>query len=184
MLLLLSVLLPPRGTSQALPLGGDTQGRKDGHSRTASGTGRRTSPGGVPALPCPAGEGLGAELQGDAAVSGVGRGLCWQLHGDWTPWGSPRAWGLPGGSEVGVKAGGCLPCAPAASLSLPRILSLRPPRGDRDGGSGPLLVRQRPGRGRGVGVALGVVIPWLEVCSALGGFAQGGQAALRGLWGT
>lgn len=86
--------------------------------------------------------------------------------------------------DVIIIGAGVSGCAPAASLSLPRILSLRPPRGDRDGGSGPLLLRQRPGRGRGVGVALGVVIPWLEVCSALGGFAQGGQAALRGLWGT
>lgn len=90
MLLLLSVLLPPRGTSQALPLGGDTQGQKDGHSHTVSGTGRCTSPGGVLASPCPAGEGLGAELQGDATVSRLGRGLCWQLHGDGTPWEAPE----------------------------------------------------------------------------------------------
>lgn len=88
MLLLLSVLLPPRGTSQAFPLGGDTQGQKDGHSRTVSGTGHCTSffLGGA-SWPRRAlqDKGWGAELQGDAAVSGMGRGLCWQLHGNGTP---------------------------------------------------------------------------------------------------
>lgn len=100
------------------------------------------------------------------------------------PLGKPQISGTSWGSEVGVESWGLPPLHPAASLSLPRILSLHPPRGDWDGGSGPLLLHQRPGGGQGVGVALGVVISWLEVCSASGGFAQGGQAARGGLWGA
>lgn len=139
---------------------------------------------GGPGLAVPCRRGAGGRAAGGRGGVRGGEGALLAAAWGRDPLGKPQSLGTSWGSEVGVKAGGCLPCAPVASLSLPRILSLRPPRGDRDGGSGPLLLRQRPGRGRGVGVALGVVIPWLEVCSALGGFAQGGQAALRGLWGT
>lgn len=75
------------------------------------------------------------------------------------------------------------PCTPSASLSLPSVHGLRSSHGDGD----PLLLGQRPRKGQGVRVPLGVVVPWLVVSGAPGGFAQGGQAGggrLRGARGA
>lgn len=191
--LLLSVLLPPRGTSQALPrLGGDTRGQ------TGTDRVRHRTPchaGGVPTSPCPAGAwGWGAELRKRGGHNSVregrwgGEGEVWELQprrwGE-DPMGSPRE--LRGGS-LGVRGwggsgGAAPPCTPSASLSLPPVHSLCPPRGDGDGG-GPLLLRQRPGGAQGVGITLGVVVPWLEVSGASGGFVQGGQTTRGGLRGA
>lgn len=195
--LVLSVLLPPRGTSQAFPPAGDTQGQMDRLGWTVSGTGH----GAGVALVASGGSWPGRGLLGCRAagsggwrrVGGTGMergfaGSCSPRMRDQNPAGSPTALPPPptasqraqGGSGWGQSGGFPPPCTPSASLSLPRVHGLRPPCGDRD----PLLLRQWPGGPHGAGVPLGVVISLLEVSRASGGFAQGDQAGQGGLGGA
>lgn len=122
-------------------------------------------------------------------------GSCSPTVGDRDPTGSPAAPPTPpprqhckghkGFAGGLVGGGGCsprlpTPCTPSASLSLPSVHGLRPPCGD----GGPLLLCQRPGGAQGVGVSLGIVIPWLEVSGTSGCFVQGGQVGQGGLGGA
>lgn len=131
---MLSVLLPPRGTSQAFPLAGDTQGQMDGLGWTVSGTGH----GAGVALVAPGGSWPGRGLLGCRAagsggwrrVGGTGMergfaGSCSPRMRDQNPAGSPTALPPPRqhrkghrGAQDGGKAGG----SPHPAPHRPRYL--------------------------------------------------------------